>query len=133
MRFAPVAVELAADDVGRLERLDRLEQARLRVAERIRRPAVRLLHREARDDLQQMVLQDVADRARLLVELAAALDPEALRHRDLHALDEVPVPDRLEERVAEAKVEEVLHRLLAEVVIDPEDRRLGEDVEQACG
>ena len=35
------------------------------------------------------------------------------------------VPDRLEEGVGEAEVEKVLHRLLAEEVIDPVDRRLG--------
>src|SRR6185437_5174166 len=40
---------------------------------------------------------------------------------DLHAGDEVAVPDRLEERVGEAEIEQVLHRLLAEVVIDAED------------
>jgi hypothetical protein len=38
----------------------------------------------------------------------------------------VAVPDRLEDRVAEAKVEQVLYRLFAEVVVDAEDRRLGE-------
>ena len=42
----------------------------------------------------------------------------------------VAVPDRLEERVGEAEVEQVLHRLLAEVVIDAEDRRLGEHLVQ---
>ena len=34
-----------------------------------------------------MVLDDVADGARLIVESASALDPEVFRHGDLHALD----------------------------------------------
>jgi hypothetical protein len=58
-----------------------------------------------------VVLDHVTDRACLLVEAAAPLDAEALRHRDLHALDVVAVPDRLDERVREAEEEEVLHRL----------------------
>ena len=66
-------------------------------------------------------------RAGLLVEAAAALHAEGLGHGDLHALHVVPVPDRLEEGVGEAEDEEVLHRLLAQVVVDAEDGWLGED------
>ena len=73
-----------------------------------------------------MVLHDVADRAGFLVELAAAGHAEFLGHRDLHAGDEVAIPDGLEERVGEAEVQQVLHRLLAEVVIDAEDAGLRE-------
>ncbi len=41
-------------------------------------------------------------------------------------VDVLAVPERLEEAVREAEDEEVLDRLLAEVVIDPEDLRLVE-------
>ncbi len=78
------------------------------------------------DDLQQVVLDDVANRADLLVELAPRLHAERLGHRDLDAVDEVAVPDRLEERVREPKEQQVLHGLLAEVVVDPEHVGLGE-------
>src|SRR4029077_12057051 len=37
------------------------------------------------------------------------------------------VSGRLEERVREAEEQEVLHRLLPEIVVDAEDRRLVED------
>ena len=77
-----------------------------------------------------MVLHHVADRAGLLVELPASFHPELLGHGDLDPLDVVAVPDRLEEAVGEPEVEEVLHRLLAEVVIDAEDRGLGEELVQ---
>jgi hypothetical protein len=40
----------------------------------------------------------------------------------------MPIPDGLEHRVGEAQRQDVLHRLLAEVVVDPEDRLLGEDL-----
>src|SRR5437773_6713900 len=108
------------------ERRDCPEDLHLLVADRLVVRRHRRLHREEADHLQHVVLDDVADRAGLLVEAAAPLDAEALRHRDLHALDVVTVPDRLEERVREAEEQQVLHRLLPEVVVDPEDRRLVE-------
>src|SRR6185503_7128085 len=85
---------------------------------------------EQRNDLQQMVLHDVTDRANLVVEAATPLNAEALGHRDLHAIDEIAVPDRLEEAIGETEIQQVLHCLLAEVVIDAEHRRLGEDLMQ---
>ena len=77
-----------------------------------------------------MVLDDVADRAGLVVEAAAALDAEVLGHRDLHALDVLAVPERFEERVREAEEQHVVDRALAEVVVDPEDVALVERAEQ---
>ena len=79
------------------------------------------LHRQDGDDVEQVVLHHVADRTHLLVKFAASLDAEVLGHRDLHALDEIAVPDRLEKGIGEAEVQQVLHRFLAEIVIDPED------------
>ena len=77
-------------------------------------------------ELQQVVLEDVADRAGLLVEAGAALDPDRLGDRDLDVVDELAVPDRLEDAVREAQRQHVLDRLLAEVVVDPEDLALVE-------
>ncbi len=73
-----------------------------------------------------MVLQHVADRAHALVELAAAIHAEALGHGDLHTIDVVAVPHRLQHGVGKAEVQQVLHRLLAQVVVDAKDRRLRE-------
>ena len=78
-----------------------------------------------------MVLHDVANRTDFLIEFAAALDAEFLGHRDLHAFDVVPVPDRLEKGIREAEIEQVLHRLLAEIVVDAKDRRFGKNTVQA--
>ena len=64
--------------------------------------------------------------AGLLVERRAALDPDRLADRDLDVVDELAVPDRLEDAVREPQREHVLDRLLAEVVVDPEDLVLGE-------
>ena len=62
----------------------------------------------------------------LLVERRAALDPDRLGDGDLDVVDELAVPDRLEDPVREAQREQVLHRLLAEVVVDAEDLALAE-------
>jgi hypothetical protein len=78
--------------------------------------------------LQQVVLEDVADRAGLLVEAGAALDAHRLAHRDLNVVDELAIPDRLEDAVGEAQGEQVLDRLLAQVVVDAEDLALDEVV-----
>ena len=69
-------------------------------------------------------------RAGLLVERAAALDAEVLGHRDLDVVDVAPVPERLEDAVAEAEDEQVADRLLAQVVVDAVDLRLVEDADQ---
>ena len=62
----------------------------------------------------------------LLVELAAPLDADLLGDRDLHVVDVLATPERLEDGVGEAEDQQVLHRLLAEVVVDAEDLRLVE-------
>src|SRR4029450_4184106 len=67
-----------------------------------------------------MVLHHVADRADFLVKVAASLNAKTLGHRDLHVIDVVAIPDRLEKRVGEAEGEEVLHRFLAKEVVDSE-------------
>jgi hypothetical protein len=79
-----------------------------------------------------MVLQHVADRADVVVKRAATLHAEILGHGDLHALDVVAVPHRLEHGVGEAEIQQVLHRLLAEVVIDAEDRLFGKHLMQVA-
>ena len=70
-----------------------------------------------------MVLNDISDSAGLLVERAPTLNAETLGHRDLNRFDVVAVPDGLQEGIGEAKEQEVLDRLLAQVVVDSEDTR----------
>ena len=68
-----------------------------------------------------MVLHHVAQRAGGLVERPAAFDSDRLGRRNLDVVDVVAVPDILEDTVGEAEDEDVLHRLLAQVVVDAED------------
>ena len=107
-------------DVDRLERLDLL------VADAIGVERGRWLHEREREHLHHVVLHDVAQGAGLLVEAPAVAHPELLGHRDLDVVDVAPVPDGLEDGVGEAQGEDVLDRLLPEVVVDAVHLLLGE-------
>ena len=102
----------------------RAEQRHLRVLDRRGVAAGRRLHRRGGHHLHQVVDDDVAQRADGVVEVAPVLDAEVLRHRDLDALDVLPVPDRLEDPVREPQVEDLLEAHLPEVVVDAEELRL---------
>src|SRR6202167_1364759 len=70
-----------------------------------------------------MVFDHVADRPGIVVELPPALDPELLSHCDLHTLDVIPIADRLQEAVGEAKEQKIENGLFAKVVVDTKDSR----------
>ncbi|QKK07746.1 MAG: hypothetical protein HND58_05875 [Planctomycetota bacterium] len=72
------------------------------------------LHRDQREDLEQVALDHVADCARAVVEGAGAgADAESLGGRDLHVVHVRAVPERLEDRVGQTEDEDVLDELLA--------------------
>ena len=73
-----------------------------------------------------MVLQHVAQRAGAVVVIGTVLDADRLGHGDLHMVDEVAVPQGLDQRVGKTEHQQVLHRLLAEKVIDAVDLLLVE-------
>ncbi len=100
----------------------------LLVAQRIGLEGGRRLHRHEAEQLEQVVLEEVAAGAGLLVERAAPLDPDRLGHRDLHVVDVAAVPDRLEDAVAEPEDQQVPDGLLAQVVVDAVDLPLPEDL-----
>ncbi len=113
---------------GQAQRLQHLD---LLVADRLGVEARGRLHRHQREQLQHVVLQHVADRARgVVVAAAAALHADRLGHGDLHEFDVLLVPQRFEEGVAEAEHQQVLHRLLAQVVVDAVELVLADQLEQ---
>src|SRR5579885_1870232 len=75
-----------------------------------------------------MVLHHIADRSRLLIISAAALNTDIFCHRDLHMIDITPVPDRLKDAVSQAEDQDILHRLFAEIVVDAVDLFLAKDL-----
>src|SRR5262249_23307291 len=132
-----VTAILAAYDRGRRQRLYRPQDLDRFVADAVWRVASGRLHGQQRHDLEHVVLEHVANRAGFFVESAATLHINALGHRDLHVRDAVPVPDWLEDPVGKPEAEDVQDRLLAHVVVDPEDprfrERLAEDPIQLAG
>src|SRR5215831_16677364 len=77
-----------------------------------------------------MVLHDVADRTRLIIKSTPPLNAEIFGHGHLYTRDVVAIPERFQERIGEAKDEQVVHRPLAQVMVDAEDRLLVEGAEQ---
>jgi hypothetical protein len=75
----------------------------------------------AHKQLQRVVLHHVAQRAGLVVEGAALLHAQVFGDGDLDVGDVLAAPDGLEQRIAEAHREQVLHRGLAQVVVDAKD------------
>src|SRR6185437_6743129 len=124
--FLAIAAELAAHDIGRLERADRFESARPRLSYGLTVVHGRLRHGQAGYHHQHVVLHHIANRSRFLVETAAARYSETFGHGDLHTLDVTGVPDPFKERIGEAKVEKILDRFLSQVVVDAEDRMFRE-------
>jgi len=105
---------LARDAAQRAEHLHLLVPNGL-VVERGRR-----LHGNEGEELKEVVLDDVAHRARVLVIPGALAHADGLGHRDLDMVDVLPIPDRLEDAVRETHDEDVLNGLLAKVVVDAE-------------
>ncbi len=121
---------LSGDDVSldivRRQRLQRLQYLELLVARGLAVDVGRWFHRDQAEYLQQVVLEHVPECAGLVVVVATGPDTERFGGGDLDVVDIARIPERLEQRVGEPGHEQVLHALLAEVVVDPEDLPLGE-------
>ena len=90
------------------------------------------LHRHQAEQLHQMVLHHVAQRPGMIVIAAAMLDAHGLGDGDRHIIDVAPVPERLEQRIGKTEGEDVLHRLLAEIVVDAENLRPPRSWRRGC-
>ncbi len=67
-----------------------------------------------------MILDDVACGADPVVIAGTTADADIFGHRYLHVVDIVGVPDRFVHLVGEPQRQDVLHRLLTEIVVDTE-------------
>ena len=78
----------------------------------------RRLHGRQADELHDVVGHHVAQRSRGVVISTATFDAYSLGHCNLHMIDVVAAPDRLEEAIPETKYQDVLHRFFAKIVVD---------------
>ena len=117
---------MSADVLG-LGRADRVQDLDLLVADLVGGEVDRRLHRDVAEQLEHVVLDEVAQRAGVVVVARARADPDVLGRGDLDVVDVVAVPHRLEQPVGEPERHHVLDGLLAQVVVDAEDLALLED------
>ena len=75
-------------------------------------------HRGQREQLREMVLHHVAQRAIVFVVGSAVFHAQRFGYRDLHALDVIAIPRRFKQRITKTKGKQVLHHFFAEVVIN---------------
>ncbi len=67
-----------------------------------------------------MVLNHIPQSAYLVIKFNPAAHTKILRHRDLYVVDIAAVPKWFEHGIGETQGEQILNRLLSEVVVDPE-------------
>jgi hypothetical protein len=79
------------------------------------------LHRHETEQLHQMILHHVAQRAGVVVIAAAMFHAHGFGDGDGHIINVATIPHRLEQRIGKTKCQNVLHRLLAEIMINPKD------------
>src|SRR5256885_10083599 len=77
-----------------------------------------------------MVWDHVPQRTSRLIKAPAAADIKGLGHSDLNMIDMVTIPDRFKHAVGETQDQDILDRLLAEIVIDPVNLMLVDEVQQ---
>ncbi len=106
--------------------LERSEYLEFFIAHRIGVQRVGRFHRHQTQQLQQVVLHHVAQRAGVVVIVGTAFHAQAFGHGDLHVVDVRGIPQRLEQDVGKTQCHQVLHRFLAQVMIDAIDAILRE-------
>ena len=78
----------------------------------------RRLHRGEGEKLEHVVGDHVAQGSGLFIKSGAGADAEGFGAGDLDVVDVVAMPDGLEQGVGKAEDQDVLHRLLAEIMVD---------------
>ena len=124
--MAPEAY-LGADDVtrDRFRRVspDGLQHLDFLVANGVGIEGRGRLEGHERGELQDVALNHVTQGTGGFIKCGALLDAQTFRSGDLHVIHIITVPERLENAVPEAQHQQVLHRVLAEVVVDAIDLR----------
>ncbi len=112
-----------------IERPDRLQNFQFFVAHGVGIKRSRRFHGNKRSELQNVALDHVAKGAGRFIESAATLDAKGFRSGDLDMVDVIAIPERLENAVAKSKNQQILHRVFAEIMIDPVNLLFFEDIQ----
>ena len=119
---APIAPVLCPYGVGGgiigVPSANRLHYLDLLAAQRVGVHDAGRLHGDQGEQLKQVILHHVAHDARPVIVARAISNIDLFGNGDLHAVHVVTIPDRLKDGVGEPEHEQVLHGLLAKVVVD---------------
>ncbi len=113
-----VAFILGADGVFERNWADALKDFDLFVAHCVGVEAAGRLHGDQRQQLEEVILEHVAQHARGIVISRAVTDIHAFRHRDLHVADVAAVPNGFEDGIGKAEEQDVLRGFLAEIMVN---------------
>ena len=128
--FVAITSILAAHDIARQQRQQAAKDFVFFFADRPRLKRSRRLHRHKGENLKEMRHHHIAIGAGALVKADAIAKTESFRHVDLHMVDEISIPDRLEQAIGKAKRQDILRRLLTKKMIDAENLILGKGLVQ---
>src|SRR6266700_8233077 len=87
------------------------------IANGITMQASRSLHGQKSHHLKHVVLDHVPDRSSGIVKFPSPFNAELFRHGDLDTLNVIPVPDRLQEAVGDAKEKKIEDGFFAKVMV----------------
>src|SRR5438270_10598408 len=121
--FFFVAIELASNQMLWIQRWNGAEYFDLFIADGVAIQPGGSLHRQKSYNLKHVVLDHIANGPGSVVKLTPPLDAELFSHRDLNTLDVIPIPDRLQKTIGEAKEQKIEDCRFTEVVVDPKDSR----------
>ena len=116
-----VRLVLPTHDVSRFDGLQGTDHLELFIAHGVGVEVIGRLHRDQAQKLHHVVLDHVPDRAGLVVIAAASGHANRLGHRDLHVIDVLRIPQRLEQDIGEPYRHQVLDGFLAQVMVDAID------------
>src|SRR5579864_8650989 len=121
--FFLVSIELASHQMLWVQRWNGAEYFDLFIADRVAMQPSGRLHSQKGHNLKHVVLDYIADCPGGVVKFTSPLDAELFSHCDLHTLDVIPIPDRLQKTIGKAKEQKIEDCLFTEVVIDAKDSR----------
>src|ERR1700693_5270606 len=101
--FFFVAIELASNQMLWVQRWNGAEYFDLFIMDSVAIQPSGSLHGQKRYNLKHVILDYIAYRPGGVVKLTPPLDAELFSHRDLHTLDVIPIPDRLQKTIGKTK------------------------------
>ena len=99
-------------------RSNRLQYFDLFISRELSGVANRSFHRRYHHQLEQMILEHVAQDTRLVVIPTSTPNLDFFGYGDLDVIDVIAIPNRLEDRISETQHQDVLDGFFAQIMVD---------------